>query len=996
MLPAVNARKLQHQSHFTWQSRYAPRCSGDELPPASWRERASKHRERCPVLQGHRPPRPPHVKYVPKELPTAEQVDLEPLDFLPAPPESLEDDADGDCFGVLSRVELSRYIARRSAILVRTQQSGQGASVESGSDRLEMSTESFCLKEVDIPWKVILDALSFERMQLRRGFSNQWPDALWSPACLNREAVTELECKLTKCIREIEELADAQDCVRSSLQAMPLGVLLRHLLCDARIAVGDLSCAAKALWGAVTPEAGADPLQPPLLIVWENCLNCNYLKAQQCLRFGRLAILAAAQSLVAAQVAKVEAYTEELRHRREAQHVDRARRALRSMLQTLLNPFLTMRDTLTCFSCGTAIRSTWEAMDLRFASAENEAAFQSRMQSHPLHPPFLASFVGVVHVALQLSLMAMFLFSDEATLCGENVPGTYFLLQGVGVVFMGAISVASLLKEIRRCSLSLEILWVGALFANIVAGFFQTRQGLFWLGTRIVPACMDTWRDLEISAVLLTVFVSIGCHVLPIRCYYLWPLVGLAMGSCFIQAIGAACRASEYEGLATASKLLNGLLVFFLLSSSYGAAHCTERRRREEWLKLATQEQILVEALAKKELSKVALARDLKIFRVYGCCLVFGLLEDLRVSIGSCRSAQMVFGKNVAGHSFLSLIAEEDREKFSALCQRSDGSKIPRSMALKLIVQDVPTTVRVLVVHHGHAGKDFLVGIRMDLAGWMEDPEKSLKPLERREDLSVQPVIPSPHKPEPPEIDLAVHGQLGPTLQSPRNTNYSGFSSDDNVSDAGLSYTESRDENSGFSSVLLGIDEKTQTDAWLGQTDHCVETETWDGFRCKCGNHPEQPLTEQQRAMIACRDLRPKRHRRKSASSLESLSGTWALESQFIGIAQTFMHRLTIVGDRCVDACGQKWKLTQEGNNFFFIKGRMWINGGVLFREGKSGIVMRFRREEEMQDDFEFDLEEQEQELESSSEEEEEGEEEEEQDSLQVLENMVSEVYWDH
>ena len=50
-------------------------------------------------------------------------------------------------------------------------------------------------------------------------------------------------------------------------------------------------------------------------------------------------------------------------------------------------------------------------------------------------------------MALQLSLMAMFLFSDEAhcfcpflacelvvevakaTLCGENVPGTYFLLQ---------------------------------------------------------------------------------------------------------------------------------------------------------------------------------------------------------------------------------------------------------------------------------------------------------------------------------------------------------------------------------------------------------------------------------------------------------------------------------------------------------------------------------------------------------------------------------------
>ena len=42
---------------------------------------------------------------------------------------------------------------------------------------------------------------------------------------------------------------------------------------------------------------------------------------------------------------------------------------------------------------------------------------------------------------------------------------------------------------------------------------------------------------------------------------------------------------------------------------------------------------------------------------------------------------------------------------------------------------------------------------------------------------------------------------------------------------------------------------------------------------------------------------------------------------------------------RCIDAAGQKWKLSEDGSSLYLIKGRVWVNGGVLFREGKSGIV---------------------------------------------------------
>ena len=277
------ARQLQHQSHFTWQSRNAPRSVGDELPSSNWRERALKHRELCPV----RPVRcegklSKPLRQLEKQLEKdCEQSELSELhqevlleaSEVPAPPALEANDLeDGDPLGVLSRVEISRYISRWSAT--------------HSSDSLHSS---------------ILEAVSFEREHLRRGFSNHWPDALWSPGCLSVEALEVFESRLTERIE------------MGSKGVQPIQVLLRHLLCDALIALGDFKRAAKALAGAVATPSGADALRPPLLIGWEDSLDCNYLKAQHCFRLGRVALAAAAETVAAAQAA-----TEAPQQRREA------------------------------------------------------------------------------------------------------------------------------------------------------------------------------------------------------------------------------------------------------------------------------------------------------------------------------------------------------------------------------------------------------------------------------------------------------------------------------------------------------------------------------------------------------------------------------------------------------------------------------------------------------------------------------------------------------
>lgn len=646
-----------------------------------------------------------------------------------------------------------------------------------------------------------------------------------------------------------------------------------------------------------------------------------------------------------------------------------------------------------CFSCQSTLRSVWETADLRFANPENEVAFYEGLQSQSL---LLAALAGLSFAAFQLVIIAILLV-DEETLREDVLSGVYsihfLLLPAIAAASIGIVSVGSLVKEItRRSCVLLEPLWAFAIAINIIVGFFQSRAGRSLLGGRTLSGtlsgCMDDRIDLEISAVLLTALVSICCHCHLPRCCYLWLLVGLAMVSFVIQAFGTVCEFSKAQGLAP--RLLNIGMMFFLLTTSYSAAHRLEKKHREGWLRTSPQEQIVREALARKELGKIALARDLKIFRLYGCCLVFGLFQDFRISRGASRTARTLFGAAVTGKSFLSFVAEENREEFSAFCQRSDGSRIPKSIGLKLIVQDALEPAHVLVIHHGrHRSKEFLMGIRLNTG--LEDLR--LKMPEKEKSNFQHPIVPvastdyiEPFELEHPDKRLPMMQDDEPaTIKSARSSDYSGFSS--GGSSASLCFSESQDGSSGFSQVLSRRDQRTQTDAFLCQTDQCVETVVpWKdvGFRCKCSNRAPKPLSEERRAAIACRDFRPRRQKRKVSSSLEAMSGTWALESQFIGIAQSFMHRLTFVGNRCIDARGQKWKVTQEGNDFFLIKGRIWTSGGVLFREGKSGIVMRFQPEEEEEeaDPFEFaedpDL----------------NFEEDEQDGLKVLENILSDGYF--
>lgn len=325
---------LQHQTPLTWHARNAPRCLDAALPPNSWRERAARHRQACPVLKGDRPPRPTQIHYAKAiETPVPNAIVLPNL--AEPPPLSSEVEPDGDCWGVLARVELSRYIAHRTTIL--------SAIAEMSRLRRTQELEAVGSWAVEVPgahaddvpglehtaaWATVLDALAFERQHLRRGqHFTQWPDVLWSPQCLGAVEAAEFESRLTNWIQAMEAQADSSDCkTRDAFKALPVSVLLRQLLADARCASGDLVGASKVLAGAVAKEAGADPLRPPLLIGWEDSLQCNYVKAQQCARLARVALLAVeAQPEYASDLPRREA----LQREAVAHAVSSARRLLK-------------------------------------------------------------------------------------------------------------------------------------------------------------------------------------------------------------------------------------------------------------------------------------------------------------------------------------------------------------------------------------------------------------------------------------------------------------------------------------------------------------------------------------------------------------------------------------------------------------------------------------------------------------------------------------------
>eukprot|EP00435_Cladocopium_sp_Y103_P011797 s4075_g3.t1 len=107
-----------------------------------------------------------------------------------------------------------------------------------------------------------------------------------------------------------------------------------------------------------------------------------------------------------------------------------------------------------------------------------------------------------------------------------------------------------------------------------------------------------------------------------------------------------------------------------------------------------------------------------------------------------------------------------------------------------------------------------------------------------------------------------------------------------------------------------------------------------------------------------------------------------------LALLRPFIKRLYIQPDgMCIDALGQQRRLEYDANGeVLLLKGRLWVSGDTLFREGRSGIVMRFDRAPEhplFANDDEEEEEEEEEEL---------AEEDQETDNLHILENMVSGV----
>ena len=304
--------ELQHSSPLTWQSRYAPRKVKIPLPPSSWSERATKHRELCPILQGQRPPKPQRVEYSPISPPEI----VYDMSLAPEPPPVdtfSGDDEDGDYRGVLCRVELSRYIARKNAYLAAlaetSRQQRQQTAMGDGDWQGEVPgahAETMPGLEDASAWSLVVEALSFERRHLKRGSSNGWPDAYWSPACLSclrPEALVQLDVALAQLLPHL----DGPVCDEESSRALPVPVFMRQLLSDVRLATGDLhgASAALAISKSAEPES-ADPLRPLLLIAWEDALDCDFLKAHHCFRLGRLAIVAARTELLAAQAVHLD------------------------------------------------------------------------------------------------------------------------------------------------------------------------------------------------------------------------------------------------------------------------------------------------------------------------------------------------------------------------------------------------------------------------------------------------------------------------------------------------------------------------------------------------------------------------------------------------------------------------------------------------------------------------------------------------------------------
>lgn len=254
--------------------------------------------------------------------------------------------------------------------------------------------------------------MRFERSLIRRDVrAGRWPDTMWTPAALPNDTLEEIGHRLEGWISALRS-AGGED-VRAVLRSLPLDANLRQLLADAHVALGDLERAWQVLFEAVNCAPSEGAMTPsPLLVGWEDAWTCRYTQAQQCSRFGRLALLfaereAAASDLDCGAADDFARHQSGKREKRIAEAVRNSRRQLADARRLFAAEIATLpadstedgaaaewRLALRCALFGT---NTLLVRALRLAGQEAEArttAEQARreaadLQMHPSATPQL-------------------------------------------------------------------------------------------------------------------------------------------------------------------------------------------------------------------------------------------------------------------------------------------------------------------------------------------------------------------------------------------------------------------------------------------------------------------------------------------------------------------------------------------------------------------------------------------------------------------------------
>lgn len=329
----AGASALRHNHSLDWNSRDAPLHNGGPRgSAATWRERAALHRE---AIGLHKPAEPldrtqqrslspmqdsgmtaqagvTDDNDLAGDISASDLIATDNLNLILAEDEDPEinEGYSDDWWGLAMRVDLERYIAYKNAQM-------RVAAEEDASIATIFENSSL--------WRIMSEISVWERSVLRRNRRGQiWPDTMLAPGALSRDQVEEVKLHIERWTFALEDLDDIGN-TRATLRWLPIHLALRQLVADALIAAGENH---EARWelllvvGAASldkkPEVRVGQAQyAPPRIGWDDCCKCDLVKAQQCVRFGRLAVISAQE---AAAMPDSQEYTPELCRIRDKQH----------------------------------------------------------------------------------------------------------------------------------------------------------------------------------------------------------------------------------------------------------------------------------------------------------------------------------------------------------------------------------------------------------------------------------------------------------------------------------------------------------------------------------------------------------------------------------------------------------------------------------------------------------------------------------------------------